>query len=77
VPLPVEDQIMILFAGSQGHLDDVPVEALKKFEAEFISFIKDRKADIRNELRDKKAIDDTLKEKLNVALAEFKKSFVA
>ncbi len=77
VPLPVQDQVMLLFAGSQGHLDDVPVEALKKFEAEFVSFMKDRKSDLRNEIRDKKAIDDTLKEKLNDAVAEFKKGFVA
>ncbi len=77
VPLPMEDQVMLLFAGSQGHLDDVPVEALKKFEAEFITFMKDRKSDQRNEIRDKKAIDDTLKEKLNSAIAEFKKGFVA
>ncbi len=77
VPLPMEDQVMLLFAGSQGHLDDVPVEALKKFEAEFIGFMKDRKSDLRNEIRDKKAIDDTLKEKLNGAIAEFKKGFIA
>jgi F-type H+-transporting ATPase subunit alpha len=77
VPLPVQDQVLLLFAGSQGHLDDVPVEALKKFEAEFISFMKDRKSDLRNEIRDKKAIDDTLKEKVNSAVAEFKKGFVA
>ncbi|MBF0557173.1 MAG: F0F1 ATP synthase subunit alpha [Nitrospirae bacterium] len=77
VPLPVEDQIMILFAGSQGHLDDVAVEALKKFEAEFIRFIRDKKNDLRNELKDKKAIDDAMKEKLASAITEFKKGFVA
>ena len=77
VPLPMQDQVMLLFAGSQGHLDDVPVEALKKFEAEFVSFMKDKKSDLRNEIRDKKAIDDALKEKLNSAIAEFKKGFIA
>ncbi|MCL4536101.1 MAG: F0F1 ATP synthase subunit alpha [Nitrospirae bacterium] len=76
VPLPVEDQVSVLFAGSQGHLDDIPVEALKRFEAEFISFMRDKKADVRNELKEKKAIDDTLKEKLNAAIAEFKKGFI-
>ncbi|MEW5746152.1 MAG: F0F1 ATP synthase subunit alpha [Nitrospirota bacterium] len=76
VPLPVEDQVAILFAGSQGHLDDIPVDALKKFEAEFYSFMKDRKTDVRNELREKKAIDDTMKEKLTAAVTEFKKSFI-
>ncbi|HAK89319.1 MAG TPA: F0F1 ATP synthase subunit alpha [Nitrospiraceae bacterium] len=77
VPLPVEDQIMVLFAGSHGHLDDVPVEALKKFEAEFIGFMKDKKADVRTELKDKNAIDESLKEKLTAAIAEFKKGFIA
>jgi F-type H+-transporting ATPase subunit alpha len=76
VPLPLEDQIVMLFAGSQGLLDDVPVEALKKFESEIITFMKDRKAEVRTELKEKKAIDDTLKEKLTAAIAEFKKGFL-
>ncbi|MCL4491564.1 MAG: F0F1 ATP synthase subunit alpha [Nitrospirae bacterium] len=76
VPLPVEDQIMILFAGSQGLLDDVPVEALKRFEAEFLTFMKDRKADVRKELKEKNAIDDAMKEKLTAAITEFKKGFI-
>jgi F-type H+-transporting ATPase subunit alpha len=77
VPLPAQDQVMILFAGSQGHLDDVPVEALKRFEAEFINFMKDKKSELRNDIKDKKAIDETLKEKLNSSIAEFKKVFIA
>ncbi len=76
VPLSVEDQIMLLFAGTQGHLDDIPVEAIKKFEAEFLNFMRDRKADIKNELKDKKIIDDAMKEKLTSAIGEFKKIFV-
>jgi F-type H+-transporting ATPase subunit alpha len=76
VPLPVEDQIMLLFAGTQGHLDDIPVEAIKKFEAEFLNFMRDRKADIKNELKDKKVIDDAVKEKLTAAIGEFKKTFI-
>jgi F-type H+-transporting ATPase subunit alpha len=76
VPLPVEDQVALIFAGSQGHLDDIPVEALKRFEAEFLSFMRDKKADVKNELKEKKAIDDAMKEKLNSAIAEFKKGFI-
>ncbi|MEW6739178.1 MAG: F0F1 ATP synthase subunit alpha [Nitrospirota bacterium] len=76
VPLPVEDQVALIFAGSQGHLDDIPVEAIKRFEAEFLSFMRDKKADVKNELKEKKAIDDTMKEKLNSAIAEFKKGFI-
>lgn len=76
VPLPVEDQVAVIFAGSQGHLDDIPVEAIKRFEAEFLAFMRDKKADVKNELKEKKAIDDTMKEKLNSAIAEFKKGFI-
>lgn len=76
VPLPVDNQIMLLFAGTQGYLDDVPVEAIKKFEAEFIPFMSDRKADIKNQLKEKKAIDDEIKPKLIAAIEEFKKSFI-
>lgn len=76
VPLPVEDQVALIFAGSQGHLDDIPVEELKRFEAEFLAFMRDKRADVKNELKEKKAIDDTMKEKLNSAIAEFKKGFI-
>lgn len=76
VPLPVEDQIMVLFAGTQGYLDDIPVEAIKKFESEFLGFIRDKKADVRNELKEKKAIDDEMRAKLVSAIEEFKKGFI-
>lgn len=76
VPLPVEDQIMVLFAGTQGYLDDIPVEAIKKFESEFLGFIRDKKADVRNELKEKKAIDDEMRAKLISAIEEFKKGFI-
>ncbi len=77
VPFPLEDQIIILFAGTQGHLDDLPVESVKKFEDEFSRYIKETKADLRNEIRGKKALDDPLKEKLTNAIEEFKKGFQA
>ncbi len=76
VPLPVEDQIALLFAGTQGHLDDIPVEAIRKFEAEFLTFMRDRKADVKNELKEKKVIDDAMKAKLVSAIEEFKKGFI-
>lgn len=75
VPLALEDQIIILFAGTQGHLDDLTIESVKKFEDEFLRYIKESKEDLRTELREKKALDDTLKDKLTKALEEFKKGF--
>ena len=75
VPMTMEDQVIVLFAGTQGFLDDIPVESIKKFEEEFVKFIKGSKDDIRTELADKKAIDDDLKAKLVQAIEEFKKGF--
>jgi F-type H+-transporting ATPase subunit alpha len=76
-PLPVEDQIMAIFAATQGFLDDLPVEAVRKFETEFLRFMKQAKADLRSELREKKAIEEDLKHKLVAAIEEFKKGFSA
>ncbi|HWR59761.1 MAG TPA: F0F1 ATP synthase subunit alpha [Thermodesulfovibrionales bacterium] len=77
VPMTMEEQVAILFAGTQGSLDDVPVEAVRKFEAEFLRFMADRKADILKTLKEKKAIDDDIKAKLTQAIEEFKKGFQA
>ena len=76
-PITMQDQVIVLFAGTQGYLDDIPVEAIKKFENEFLKFIKGTKDDLRTELADKKAIDDDLKAKLVKAIEEFKKGFQA
>ncbi len=77
VPLTMEDQVIGLFAGANGYLDDVPVEAISKFEVELLTYFRNTKDDLRTELADKKAIDDTLKEKIKSAIEEFKKGFQA
>jgi len=77
VPMTMQEQVAVLFAGTSGALDDVPIEAVKKFEGEFLRFMRDRKADLLGSLAEKKAIDEDLKAKLAAAVAEFKKGFVA
>ena len=76
-PITMQDQVIILFAGTQGYLDDIPVESIKKFEEEFLKFIRGSKDDLRTELAQKKAFDDELKAKLVQAIEEFKKGFQA
>ncbi len=75
VPMTMVDQVMVLFAATQGFIDDIPVESVRKFEQEFLRYMNDRKADVKKELGEKKAIDDTLKPKLTQAVEEFKKGF--
>ncbi|MDD3294743.1 MAG: F0F1 ATP synthase subunit alpha [Geobacteraceae bacterium] len=76
-PLPFEKQVLIIFAANNGYVDDFPVSALNRYEAELNSFFDLRKSEILNEIREKKAIDDALRGKIVAALDEFKKEFAA
>lgn len=75
-PLSVEKQIVIIFAGSKGFLDNVPVNKITKFEAELYPFIEAKYPKIFETLTAKKAIDSDLEELLKQALEEFKNTFV-
>ena len=77
VPVPMEDQVIAIFTATNGLMDEVSVENIRRFEAELIAFMKDKKADVRKEIAEKKAIDDELKAKLIAAVGEFKKGFIA
>jgi F-type H+-transporting ATPase subunit alpha len=77
VPVTMEDQVIAIFTATNGLMDDVSVENIRRFEAELIAFMKDKKADVRKEIAEKKAIDDELKAKLVAAVGEFKKGFIA
>jgi F-type H+-transporting ATPase subunit alpha len=75
VPISMQEQVMVLFAGTQGYLDDVPVESVRRFEEEFLRYLRDQKADLTKELAEKKAIDDEIKPKMIAAVEGFKKGF--
>jgi len=76
-PLPAEKQVMIIFAGNEGYLDDIPVSAVTKFEAELYPFIEASYPQIFENIRSSKKIDDETKALMIKALDEFKASFVA
>lgn len=76
VPMDVEDQVISIFAGAKGFLDDLPVEQVLPFEAGLLKFIKSNKADVRQELSEKKEITKDIEQKLMAAIKEFKDSFV-
>ncbi len=76
-PMPVEDQILVIFAGTQGYLDDIPVEHVKAFEEGFLRFLKAERPELRQEIREKKELTDELKQKMIDAITTFKKSFRA
>ncbi len=76
-PLAVEKQILIIFAGTQGHLDDLEVTDLGDFEAGLYRFMDTNKASVLQEILDKGALDDELSQKMNAAISEFKERFLA
>jgi F-type H+-transporting ATPase subunit alpha len=76
-PVPVEKQVVIIFAGTSGMLDDLAVEQIRPFEAELNRFLDTSQSALLQEIRDKKALDDQVKAKLNTVLKEFKERFVA
>jgi F-type H+-transporting ATPase subunit alpha len=75
-PLPVEEQILTIFAATNGYADEYPASALKRYESELDSFFESNHPEILKELREKKNIDAELKGKLVKALDELKELFV-
>ena len=76
-PLPVENQVVVIFAGSRGFLDDVPTSSIGKFEAELYPYIEAKYPEIFEEIRSKKTIEKDLEDNLIKALNDFKATFAA
>ncbi|HKB25599.1 MAG TPA: F0F1 ATP synthase subunit alpha [Methylomirabilota bacterium] len=76
-PLVVEKQVAIIFAGTQGLLDDLPVDAVRDFETHFHSWLERKAPQTLAEIREKREISDALREKLTQAVNEAKAEFVA
>jgi F-type H+-transporting ATPase subunit alpha len=76
-PLPVEKQILIVFAGTGGYLDDLPVESLRRFEVELYRYAENAHPGLLTQIREKKALDDALKNEMKNVLKEFKDRFTS
>jgi F-type H+-transporting ATPase subunit alpha len=76
-PLPLEKQIMIIWAGTKGYLDDIPVELCRKFEAELYRYSENVHRAVLDEIKTKKALDADLTAKVTRIVEEFKARFMA
>ena len=74
-PIPVERQVVIIFAGANGYLDDIPVSSVTKFEAELYPFMEAKYSNIFDAIRESKKIDADTEADLKKALDDFKTSF--
>ena len=76
-PLAIENQVVMIFAGAKGYLDDIATNLVTKFEAELYPYIEARYPEIFEQIRAKKALDKDLEELLHKALKDFKATFGA
>jgi F-type H+-transporting ATPase subunit alpha len=76
-PLPVEKQILIIFAGTNAYLDDLPVDQCRKFESELYRFAENAHPKLLTDIREKKVLDDDLKSRVHSLLKEFKQRFTS
>jgi F-type H+-transporting ATPase subunit alpha len=76
-PLPVEEQTMIIWVGTSGYLDDLPVDAIRRFEMEFYGFMRNKYPQVGKEIRERKELTESVVSQLKKATEEFKTMFSA
>ncbi len=74
-PESVEDQVLIIYAATNGYIDEYPVAELKRYETELLAFCESRHPELLKEILEKKTLDDAIKSKIDGALGEFKGVF--
>ena len=74
-PMPVERQVAIIFAGTNGYLDNIPVEFVKKYESDFLDEMESLHKDVLDAIKTSKEISDETKGKLDTILKDFTERF--
>ncbi|MEO2000363.1 MAG: F0F1 ATP synthase subunit alpha [Pirellulales bacterium] len=72
-PLDIVDQVLSIYAGTRGHLDNVKRDQVAAWEAGFLTFVRDQTPEVRSRLEETKAIDDETERLLEAAIAEYKR----
>jgi len=75
-PMPLEKQVMIIYAATHGYLDDLKLEQVKNFEVEFHKFMESQYPDVGHSISQTKDIDEVTEKKLNEAIQKFKTEFL-
>ncbi|MDQ4036842.1 MAG: F0F1 ATP synthase subunit alpha [Actinomycetota bacterium] len=74
-PYPVEEQVVSIFIGTQGHVDKVPVEDIRRFESEFLDYLRHNKNDVLDTIRESKRFEDDTEAAVVSAVEEFSRQF--
>ncbi len=75
-PMPVEEQVIIVFAGTEGYLDDIEINRVQNFEGEFLEFMRVSHSDIGAAIRKDESLSEEVEKKLRQAIKEFKRTFL-
>lgn len=75
IPMPVEQQVISIFAGTNGYLDEIPIQHVQRFERELLELINLKHKDVLNEIAEKKDLSDDLQKRLHAMVKEFVSSF--
>ncbi len=75
VPMPVEQQILVIFAGTNAFLDEFPVNVIDKYEEKLLEFAQKNYTNILREIKEKKVLSPELEQKMKQMLEEFNKEF--
>jgi F-type H+-transporting ATPase subunit alpha len=76
-PLPTEKQVVIIFAGTNGYLDDLKVEDIRGFEDGLYTYLDSAQSQLLKDIIEKKTLDDDLKNRIKAALKEYKENYLA
>ena len=71
-PMEVEQQVLVIWAATNGYIDDIPVEEVRQFEAELLKFVENSRPGLLQMLREKQSLTDDIKAELHQALKDFK-----
>jgi F-type H+-transporting ATPase subunit alpha len=71
-PLDVVDEVLVIYIGTSGFIDDVPVNRVQEWEAKFIQFMHDQKPEVRQALADKQELTDEIVAMIKTSVSEFK-----
>lgn len=74
-PMPVEEQVVSIFAGVNGYLDNVPTEAVTRFESQLLSHVRSEHGQVLTSIRDTGALSDDTTARLKEVVGNFAKSF--
>jgi F-type H+-transporting ATPase subunit alpha len=77
IPMPFETQVLVIYAGTSGSLDDIPVGQVKAFEKEFLAFMTQKHPGVGEKIRQTKKFEPETETALKNAIAEFKAQFTA